>query len=256
MTNLQPASPRTFTPARIALGRSGSAIPTAAQLQFQLDHARARDAVHATPDFAGLLASLRERNREALLLESAIPRGSEGEAARSLYLRRPDLGRKLSDQSAHQLKQQPATQPDLAIIIADGLSALAIDRHALPLLDELLTLLPQDAWTLAPICLVRNARVAIADEIGSLLHAKLSLILIGERPGLSSPDSLGAYLTWDPRPGRTDAERNCISNIRDQGLACDEAARRISFYLNAARRLGGSGFALKEPPSPNLIAIS
>ena len=167
----------------------------------------------------------------------------------------PDLGRRLSPESATRLAALPATTPDLAIVIADGLSALAIDRHALPMLEALLPLLSSANWTLATICLVQNGRVAIADEIASLERARLSLILIGERPGLSSPDSLGAYLTFDPCPGRTDADRNCISNIRDEGLGYPEAAHRIIAYLEAAKALGRSGYALKQPPSPNLPAI-
>ena len=212
----------------------------------------ARDAVHDTPDFTSLLAALRERNYEALLLESAIPTGP---AARTTYLRRPDLGRKLASESTEALSALPQEKPDVAFIIADGLSALAIDRHALLLLDAITTLLPPEEWRIAPVTLVRNGRVAIADEIGQLLNASLTVLLIGERPGLSAPDSLGVYLTWDPRPGRTDAERNCISNIRTGGLDYGEAARRIVFYMNAARDLRSTGFALKEPPSPNVPAI-
>jgi len=241
---------RRYTPARVGLERAGSAIAIRDQLRFQLDHARTRDAVHNAVDLVSLLASLRDRNLEALTLDTAVsPAGP-----RSQYLRRPDLGRKLSPASAAQLRQHPGTSaPDAVIIIADGLSALAIDRHALLLLDALIPHLA--GWQLAPVCVVRNARVAIGDEIGHILHAQLSILLIGERPGLSAPDSLGVYLTWQPRPGRTDAERNCISNIRLEGLGYDEAAARIALYLNAARKQQGTGFALKQPPSPNLPAI-
>jgi ethanolamine ammonia-lyase small subunit len=243
---------RRYTAARVGLTRTGSAVSTAEQLAFQLDHARARDAVHDTVDFASLLAGLRKRDREALMMESAVG----GAGARHLYLRRPDLGRRLSQRAEQELEGRAAAQPkpvDALIVIADGLSALAIDRNALPLMDALLPLLSD--WTLGPVCLVRNGRVAIGDEIGAILKAKMTILLIGERPGLSAPDSLGVYLTWDPKPGRTDAERNCISNIRLEGLPYDEAARRISFYMNAARAVGGTGFQLKEPSSPNLPAI-
>jgi ethanolamine ammonia-lyase small subunit len=243
-----------YTSARVSLTSAGSAISTRDQLSFQLDYARARDAVHESVDFNGLLAGLRERGTQAVMLESAV----SGADARNTYLRRPDLGRKLSSQSAEQLSKLAQPSPiDLVVIIADGLSALAIDRHALPLLDALRAL--SEEWQLAPVCVVHNGRVAIGDEIGTLLRARLVVLLIGERPGLTAPDSLGVYLTWQPRPGRTDAERNCISNIRLEGLGYNEAARRISFYMNAARKLQSTGFALKEPspepPSPNLPAI-
>jgi len=237
-----------YTAARVGLTRAGSAISTRDQLSFQLDHARARDAVHESVDFTSLLAGLRKREIQPIMLESAI----FGADARSIYLRRPDLGRQLSPQSSAELATLDLS-PDLVVIIADGLSALAIDRHALPLLDALRAL--SGEWQRAPVCVVRNGRVAIGDEIGGILKASVSVLLIGERPGLTAPDSLGVYLTWQPRPGRTDAERNCISNIRLEGLAHDEAARRISSYINAARTLQSTGFALKEPPSPNLPAI-
>jgi ethanolamine ammonia-lyase small subunit len=222
------------------------------QLAFQLDHARARDAVQDTVDFPALLAGLRERRHEAVMLDSAVG----GADARQLYLRRPDLGRRLVSAAKQELEELASAQEhpaDAMIVIADGLSALAIDRNALPLLDALMPLLSD--WTIGPVCVVRNGRVAIGDEIGAILKAKMTILLIGERPGLSAPDSLGVYLTWDPKPGRTDAERNCISNIRLEGLAYDEAARRISFYMNAARATGGTGYQLKEPASPNLPAI-
>jgi ethanolamine ammonia-lyase small subunit len=142
------------------------------------------------------------------------------------------------------LAEQPKNKIDLAVVIADGLSALAVERHAPALLQELLPRLSD--WQLAPICIVEQGRVAVADEIGSALNAQISVILIGERPGLSSPDSLGAYITWDPRPGRTDAERNCISNIRAEGLAYAQAAAQLGYYLNQARRRRLTGVALKE----------
>ena len=256
MSELSPragAALRRFTSARVGQLRAGVALATAEQLQFQLDHARARDAVHAQPDFAHLIAGLEERRIEPLLLDSAIPRGAN---ARNLYLRRPDLGRSLNSESAQLLAARDAeVHPELVFVLADGLSGLALDRHALPLLDALLPLFPPEFRGQAPVCLVRNGRVAIGDEIGHILRARMTVLLIGERPGLSAPDSLGVYLTSDPRPGRSDAERNCISNIRQEGLSYEQATRRIAFYIEAARRAGGTGFALKDDSSPNLHAI-
>ena len=243
---------RRYTAARVSLGRAGSAIATAEQLRFQLDHSLARDAVHNSVNFASLQAGLRKRNFEALMLESAVCRPGPGIATRTAYLRRPDLGRRLSAASEETFQsidtnQAEGSEADVVFVVADGLSALAVDRHALPLLDALTPLLPPDVWCVGPVCVVRDGRVAIGDEIGSRLRTKLVVVFIGERPGLSAPDSLGVYLTWDPRLGRTDAERNCVSNIRLGGLEYDEAARRIFFYMNAARELGSTGFALKEP---------
>ena len=237
-----------FTPARVSLDRAGSAISTAGQLEFQLDHARARDAVYDKADFAGLLNGLQQRNLRTMSLTSAAAED------RQIYLRRPDLGRRLSADSSERLREAAGDPVDVAMLIVDGLSALAIDRHALPLLDALLALLPAEL-RLAPVCLVRGGRVAIGDEIGGLLRAQLSVMLIGERPGLSAPDSLGVYLTCKPQPGRTDAERNCISNVRLGGLGYEEAARRTFDYMNAARAIGSTGYALKEPASPKLPAI-
>jgi ethanolamine ammonia-lyase small subunit len=163
---------------------------------------------------------------------------------RSTYLQRPDLGRTLDAASEKTLAGLPQNQSNLAIVVADGLSALAVERHAPPLLQELLPRL--EKWTMAPVCVVEQARVAIGDAIGSALQVQLSIVLIGERPGLSSPDSLGAYITWQPRAGRTDAERNCISNIRTEGLSYVQAAAQLVFYLTEARRRELTGIALKE----------
>jgi ethanolamine ammonia-lyase small subunit len=229
---------RALTPARVALGRTGVSLPTRDLLDFQLAHAQARDAVHARLDAAALAAEIDcSIRREVLRLHSAA-------SSRAEYLQRPDRGRRLNEGGRTLLAEQPADKVDLAIVLADGLSALAVERHASPLLKELLPLL--ESWSLAPITIVEQGRVAIADEIASALHAQISVILIGERPGLSSPDSLGAYITWDPRPGRTDAERNCISNIRAEGLACAQAAVQLGYYLNEARRRRLTGVALKE----------
>jgi ethanolamine ammonia-lyase small subunit len=242
-----------YTSARVSLGRVGPAIPTREQLRFQLDHALARDAVHAQLDVTSMLQGLQQRKMEHLALRSAIA-GEPGDE-RQLYLRRPDLGRTLHQESRDTLLKFSAKlvkHSDVVFVIADGLSALAVERHALPVLDETTSLLPPDRWSIGPVCVVSQGRVAIGDEIGGLLHAKLSIMLIGERPGLSAPDSLGVYITWNPRPGRTDAERNCISNIRHEGLTYVDAAQRIAFYMNEAKRLQATGITLKENISSSL----
>jgi len=219
---------RSFTPARVALGRTGHSVPTAELLRFQLDHARARDAVFQELEPASL-------GIPHLLLRSRAP-------DRSTYLRRPDQGRSLSEQSKPLLQRGDY---DAAIVIADGLSAIAVHHHAVPLLRELMPRLEAEAWRLAPLTVVLQGRVAIGDEIGALLGARLVVVLIGERPGLTSHDSLGAYLTWDPRPGRTDAERNCISNVRREGMAYAAAAATIHFLMREARARKLSGTSLK-----------
>jgi ethanolamine ammonia-lyase small subunit len=233
---------RALTPARVALARTGVSITTRHVLEFSLAHAQARDAVHSTLAVASLMAALRERELAAVSVRSAA-------ASRTEYLRRPDLGRTLSDASAVLLRASPGqaqTQPTvLGLILADGLSTLATDRHAIPLVDALLPLL-DDTWQLAPVVIAEQARVALADEIGLAFHADVTVILIGERPGLSSPDSLGAYITWAPRPGRTDAERNCVSNIRAEGLDYSTAAAKIAWYAIEGRRLGLTGVALRD----------
>ena len=229
---------RALTPARVGLGRTGVSLGTRDLLDFQRAHAQARDAVHARLDSAALAAEIGSGIRsEALRLHSSASNRAE-------YLQRPDLGRRLNEASLALLSEQPADEVDLAVVIADGLSAVAVERHAAPLLQELLPLL--ETWNLAPVTIVEQGRVAIADQIGAALNAQISVILIGERPGLSSPDSLGAYITWDPRPGRTDAERNCISNIRAEGLGYAQAAAQLVFYLTEARRRRLTGVALKE----------
>jgi ethanolamine ammonia-lyase small subunit len=230
-----------FTAARIALGRAGGSVPTQPQLEFQLAHARARDAVHGALDAAALEHRLKAHGWETLRLASAA-------RDRTTYIQRPDLGRMLDDASKALLEgqAQPAHAYDAAIVIADGLSALAVEAHAVALLDELRARLNAERWRLAPVCVVEQGRVAIADEIGALLPARLTAILIGERPGLSSPDGLGVYLTWDPSPGRTDAARNCLSNIRPEGLSYALAAHKLAYLMSEARRRGLSGVELKE----------
>lgn len=231
---------RRHTDARIALGRAGVSLPTAAHLAFQLDHARARDAVHLPLERSALHAALAQASGlEVLDLHSAA-------ADRLEYLQRPDLGRRLDDAARAQLAARPtaATGFDAVFVVADGLSARAVHEHAAALLRALLPRL--DDWTLGPLALVEQGRVAIGDEIGAALAARLVVVLIGERPGLSSPDSLGLYLTWSPRPGRSDAERNCISNVRPAGLPYPAAAHRLAHLMNEARRRASSGVGLKD----------
>lgn len=228
---------RALTPARVGLGRTGVSLETRDLLDFQRAHAQARDAVHARLDSAALAAEIGSGIRpQVLRLHSAA-------VSRAEYLQRPDLGRKLNEASRTILADQPSDEVDLVVVIADGLSALAVERHVPPLLQELLPRLSD--WWLAPLCIVEQGRVAIGDEIGLALNSKIAVVLIGERPGLSSPDSLGAYITWDPRPGRTDAERNCISNIRAEGLSYEQAARQLFNTFNEARQRQLTGVALK-----------
>lgn len=237
---------RRFTPARVSLGQAGPAVPTREQLRFQLDHALARDAVHARLDVHARLRELRQQGMDCIALRSAVGEAA-GAGDRSVYLRRPDLGRRLDGRSAEELRERAANLavgPDMVFVIADGLSALAVERHAIALMDEMKAV--RGVENAAPVCVVSDGRVAIGDEIGFLLGARIAIVLIGERPGLSSPDSLGVYITWEPKPGRTDAERNCVSNIRAEGLSYREAAQRIAYYLNEAKRLGTTGVLLKE----------
>jgi ethanolamine ammonia-lyase small subunit len=233
---------RRLTPARIALGRTGTSMPTSAQLDFQYAHAQARDAVHLPFDSAGLSAQLTEIGRDSLLLHSAATN-------RDSYLQRPDLGRKLSDESAHTLRTYATANPggiDLVIVVADGLSALAVHRHTLPFLSRLEEQVLAEGWSVAPVMLVEQGRVAVADEIGELMGAKMTVILIGERPGLSSPDSLGLYFTYNPKVGLTDAYRNCISNVRLEGLSYGMAAHRLLYLMREACRRQLSGVNLKD----------
>ena len=226
---------RSYTPARLGLERTGVSLATRPLLDFQLAHARARDAVHAAIDVRMLCDELRRSELPALALESRA-------RDRSTYLRRPDLGRVLSEDSAALLT---AGEYDVVFVIADGLSALAVERHALRLMREVLPLIA--GWRLAPVCVVEQGRVAIGDAIGEALHAPLAVVLIGERPGLSSPDSLGVYITWEPRPGKRDSERNCISNVREEGLGYAAAANRLHYYMQESSRLHMTGLGLKDP---------
>ncbi|MCX6955849.1 MAG: ethanolamine ammonia-lyase subunit EutC [Verrucomicrobia bacterium] len=232
---------RRHTAARIALGRTGGSVPTGAQLAFALDHALARDAVHAPFDAGALADTLSSLHPDPLVLHSAAP-------DRATYLQRPDLGRRLSDESAARISALTlALPPDLVVLVSDGLSALAAQRQAAPLLGALLPHLRAAGFVLAPLCVVHHARVALMDEVGALLRARLALMLLGERPGLGTPDSLGAYLVFGPAASRTNADRNCVSNIRPAGLAPELAAEKLFALLTAASTLKLSGIALKEP---------
>jgi ethanolamine ammonia-lyase small subunit len=231
---------RRFTSARIALGRAGNSLPTDELLRFGVAHAQAHDAVHQPFEPASIAADLRAIGLDSVLVHSAAP-------DRAHYLRRPDLGRRLDESSRAVLNAARAEAPlHLAIVIADGLSARAVHDHAVPLLRSLLPTLGTDNWRVAPIVIAQQSRVALGDDIGERLEAQIVAMLIGERPGLSSPDSLGIYVTYAPKVGRTDAERNCISNVRPQGLGYEQAARRLLFLLNAARRLRLTGVQLKD----------
>ena len=238
---------RQFTAARIALGRTGVSLPTQPQLAFQLAHARARDAVHLPLDTAQLAHDLEASGcgpaAGCLQLDSAA-------GDRLTYLQRPDLGRRLSEASRAMVLGQAATAggapPDIALVVADGLSALAVAQNAAPFLARLLPRLQAEHWTLAPVAIVRLGRVAVADEVAECLGARLVLLLIGERPGLSSPDSMGLYATWAPRVGLTDDARNCISNVRPAGLGYEEAADKLHFLLGQMQRLQLSGVQLKD----------
>lgn len=239
---------RKFTDARIALGRTGASLPTDAHLAFQLAHARARDAVHLPLDVPLLMQALQQACGAAVVARSMVLDSAAGD--RLTYLQRPDLGRRLSEESRNSVEDHrgsvPATGYDLALVIGDGLSAHAVAEHAAPFVHALLQRLQPENWSLAPLTIVRQARVAIGDEVGQLLGANMVVMLIGERPGLSSPDSMGLYLTWMPQVGLTDASRNCISNIRPAGLDIDSAAARLHYLLSEARRRQISGVQLKD----------
>lgn len=238
---------REFTDARIGLGRAGISLPTSELLAFQLSHAQARDAVHLPLDIDALCSELAADPQLAALGE---PIRLHSQATdRMTYLQRPDLGRLLDDASREQLVALCCEQPsDLAIVIVDGLSSRAIAQNAVPFLQRFMGLLASELpeCSLAPLTIVEQGRVAVGDDVGALLNARTVLLLIGERPGLSSPDSLGLYLTWAPKPGLTDAARNCISNVRPAGLPHVEGAKRALYLLREAQRLKLSGVNLKD----------
>jgi ethanolamine ammonia-lyase small subunit len=231
---------RSLTPARVALGRSGASVPTRALLDFTLDHARARDAVHAVFDAPRLVADLRALG---LIVTEARSQAVD----RRDYLRRPDLGRQLDAGSAELLARSASEPCQLAIVIGDGLSAAAVHAHAVALVSHLLPLLAEgNDVAIGHFVVASGARVALGDEIGAILGARMVVTLIGERPGLSAPDSLGAYLTFAPKPGRTDAERNCVSNVHKAGLSHDEAAFKIAWLVREGLAREATGVALKD----------
>ncbi len=224
---------RNFTPARVGLGAAGNSLPTREVLAFQLAHAQARDAVHVELDLPALAHELGD----------FVSAHSEAHD-RATYLRRPDLGRRLDPESRRHI-QEESGKFDVSFVLADGLSAQAVQRHAPRILELTLPQLHAAAWRIAPLVVVQQGRVAIGDEIGQELGADLAVVLVGERPGLSSPDSLGIYLTWQPRPGRTDADRNCISNIHAGGLTYPAAVHRLVFLLRESRHRRLSGVQLR-----------
>ena len=222
---------RRFTPARVALGRVGNALPTAAHLEFQAAHAAARDAVHAALDTQALRAELDAAGWPNIVVHSQAK-------DRPTYLLRPDLGRRLFDQTAI-----PSLPGAMLFVVCDGLSATAVQRHAMTLLRHVL---PRLSEPLAPVVIAEQGRVALGDDIGQIMGAEAVAVLVGERPGLSAADSLGVYLTWQPRVGRTDAERNCISNIRPEGLLPEAAADKLLWLIGEMRRLRLTGIGLKD----------
>lgn len=247
-----------YTDARIGLGRSGVSIPTSHSLAFQLAHAQAQDAVHLPLNVENIVEQLFindiDKETSPILLHSQA-------INRTTYLQRPDLGRRLDKNSSEILKKikvNDNTFYDLSIVIVDGLSSLAIKENAINFIKELMTALKEDKqkWNLSPFSIVQQGRVAVGDEVGELLKAKISIVLIGERPGLSSPDSLGLYLTWNPKVGLSDASRNCISNIRSEGLSYEEAVKKTMYLLKESRRLELSGVNLKDRTINDVIENS
>lgn len=243
---------RRLTPARIALGRAGGSLPTAEVLAFAAAHAAARDAVHAELDVGRLERDLAPVGLPVVRLHSRA-------ADRATYLQRPDLGRRLDDASRGSLNASfnstlSGPAPDVALLVADGLSALAAQRQTPPVLERLVPLLRAAGLRPSPVCVVLQGRVAVEDEVGQALGAAAAVVLIGERPGLGSPDSLGAYVVFDPRPGRTDADRNCVSNVRPAGLPPAAAAETIAWIVTECLRRRVSGVALKdERGTPRLV---
>lgn len=237
------------TSARVALGRAGGSLRTEALLDFRLSHARARDAVQSAFDADSLERDLKAHGLSVFRLATAA-------VDRRAFLLRPDLGRKLDDAAGRRLQSTAVTwgSRDLAIIVSDGLAAQAAARHAVATIVPLAEQLQQAGWTLFPILVAPLGRVKLQDEIGALLGARHTLMLLGERPGLGSPDSLGAYFTFEPRADRTDADRNCISNIRPEGLPPAAAARKLALLLCESARRGLSGVALKDTARPTLPA--
>jgi len=227
------------TQARIALGRTGASLPTHEILGFSMAHARARDAVHTPFDRDKIAEEIQALGFDTIFVESAAP-------DRASYLRRPDWGRKLAPESRALLAKMEAPATDILIIVADGLSATAVHSQTVPLLFAFQPYIARAGWRAAPVVIASQARVALGDEIGELLGARAVILLVGERPGLSSPDSLGIYLTYDPKPGRNDGERNCISNVREEGLSHDLAAFKLAWLIDQALKRQLTGVALKD----------
>jgi ethanolamine ammonia-lyase small subunit len=235
-----------YTSARIALGRVGSSLPTKEVLDFGLAHAMARDAVHLPLDVLALDAGIRSLGFSTIQLHSKA-------ANRHTYLLRPDFGRRLNEESKLHLQTfNPTDVIDLMIVVGDGLSSLAIQRHAVPLLSEIQKCIPA-SWNVGHVVIVEQARVALADEVGEITRARMIAMLIGERPGLSSPDSLGIYLTYAPKVGCSDADRNCISNVRPEGLPYSDAAKKLIWLAQAAQKLKTTGVTLKDESEVQVI---
>ena len=230
---------RNLTPARVGLGRAGASMPTQALLEFTLDHARARDAVHSVFDVPAMMRGLDDIGLDACEVASRVRDRTE-------YLRRPDLGRMLAPASQHLLAGRTGGSRQLAIIVGDGLSPAAVNAHALEVVRSLMPRLAADGIEIGHAVVASGARVALGDEIGAVLGARMIVVLIGERPGLSAPDSLGAYLTFAPKVGLTDEKRNCVSNIHGAGLGYDEAAFRMAWLIREGLARGLSGVALKD----------
>jgi len=239
------AALRRYTEARIGLGRAGSALPIREVLAFAMAHAQARDAVTTPIDWSGIETTLADLGLETVRIESAAEN-------RDTFLRRPDLGRRLSAESRQRLAAIAGAAPDLLILVADGLSSTGVAANAAGVIAALLPLARKSGWSLGPVLLAGQGRVALGDAAGEMLGARAVLVLIGERPGLSSPDSLGAYLTWGPRVGRKDGERNCISNIRRGGMSAEEAAFKAHWLIREAMRRGLTGVGLKDESSYQL----
>ena len=242
------AALRKLTVARIGLKRTGASLATGPLLDFRLAHARARDAVHEPLDAARLAAGLAALAAPVLTVASAAD-------DRQRYLMRPDLGRVLAPDAEATLAPH-AGRHDIVFVVADGLSARAVQAHAQPVLGHAMTALRAENWRIAPVVIVRHGRVAVGDAIAAALGADCAAVLIGERPGLTAPDSMGAYLTWQPRPHTSDADRNCISNIRPEGIGYADAAFKLVHLLRAMRARGLSGVALKDDSDRLLLGGS
>ncbi|WP_299805375.1 ethanolamine ammonia-lyase subunit EutC [Tardiphaga sp.] len=238
---------RALTPARVGLGRSGASLTTQALLDFTLDHARARDAVHSSFDVGAIATALSGLGLPTLAVSSQA-------LARADYLKRPDLGRKLDAESQLLLVQRDATPCDIVLVIGDGLSPAAVNAHVVGLVKALLPKLA--GLRIGPVVIASGARVALGDEIGALMKTRMTVLLIGERPGLSAPHSLGAYITLHPKPGLTDAERNCVSNVQSAGLSYDEAAVKIAWLAGEGLSRGVTGVSLKDESGLRAMAIA